>query len=123
MVGSVNAINNNIDQTVQIYDRFYGFQQRVPVDQFDAVYSYFKSVFKTTLTSEAAGNMTVSVFRISNATGTPVMTLLQQFQGQTGPQITLTLAYYLNLIRSRSTLLGVTVTPQTNPYIARNIRA
>jgi len=89
------------------------------VDAYDAVVSYFKSVFGS---DEAAGNFTVSVFRISNETGIPVMTLLQQFQGQTAPAITLTLAYYLNGLRSTSTLLGLNVPTQPNYYVSRNIR-
>jgi len=118
-MASVNAINTKTDLTVQIFDRFYGYEQQVPVDQYDAVNSYFRSVFDSI---EAAGNFTVSVFRVSNQTGIPVMNLLQQFQGQTAPQINLTLAYYLNGIRSSSTLLGVNTPTQPNFYIARNIR-
>jgi hypothetical protein len=118
-MGSVNVPNISTDLTVQIFDRFYGYQQQVPVDQYDAVLSYFKSVFGS---KEAAGNFTVSVFRISHATNIPVMTLLQQFQGQTAPQINLTLSYYLNGIRSKSTLLGMNVPTQPNYYVARNIR-
>lgn len=117
-MSSVNAYNPKIDQTVQIFDRFYGFQQQVPVDQYDAVLSYFKSVFKS---AESAASFTVSLFRISLVTNTPVMSLLQQLQGQTAPEITLTLAYYLNGIRSSSTLLGVNVPTQPNFYVARNI--
>jgi hypothetical protein len=119
-MASVNAINTKTDLTVQIFDRFYGYQQQVPVDQYDAVLSYFKSVFDT---AQAAGNFTVSVFRISHQTGIPVMTLLQQFQGQSAPEITLTLAYYLNGLRSSSTLLGINAPTQPNYYVARNIRA
>jgi pyruvate/2-oxoacid:ferredoxin oxidoreductase alpha subunit len=118
-MGSVNAVNTKTDLTVQIFDRFYGYQQYVPVDQYDAVLSYFKSVFGT---NEAAGNFTVSVFRISKQTNIPVMNLLQQFQGQSAPEITITLAYYLNGIRSSSTLLGINVPTQPNYYVARNIR-
>jgi hypothetical protein len=118
-MGSVNVPNISTDLTVQIFDRFYGYQQQVPVDQYDAVLSYFKSVFGS---KEAAGNFTVSVFRISHATNIPVMTLLQQFQGQTAPQINLTLSYYLNGIQSKSTLLGMNVPTQPNYYVARNIR-
>ena len=118
-MATVNAINTKVDQTVQIFDRFYGYQQHVPVDQYDAVLSYFKSVFNS---AEAAGNFTVSVFRISKGTNIPVMTLLQQFQGQTASQITLTLAYYLNGTRSKSTLLGLNVPAQPNFYVAHNIR-
>jgi len=118
-VASVNAINTKTDLTGQIFDRFYGYEQQVPVDAYDAVLSYFKSVFGS---PEAAGNFTVSVFRVSHQTGIPVMDLLQQFQGQSAPEITLTLAYYLNGIRSSSTLLGVNVPTQPNLYVARNIR-
>jgi hypothetical protein len=89
------------------------------VGEYDAIRSYFVSVFKS---AEAAGNFAVSVFRISHATNVPAMTLLQQFQGQSAPEITLTLAYYLNGIRSRSTLLGLNVAAQPNYYVARNIR-
>lgn len=116
---SVNAINNKTDLTVQIFDRFYGYEQHVPVAAYDAVLSYFKSVF---FSAEAAGNFTVSLFRVSKQSGISIMTLLQQFQGQSAPQITLTLAYYLNGIRSSSTLLGVNVPTQPNFYVARNIR-
>lgn len=119
MVGSVNAINTKTDLTVQIFDRFYGYQEKVPVDAYDAVLSYFKSVFGS---AEAAGNFTVSVFRVARETSIPVMDLLQQFQGQSAPEVTLTLAYYLNGLRSRSTLLGLNVPTQPNYYVSRNIR-
>ena len=118
-MASVNAINSKTDLTVQIFDRFYGYEQHVPVEAYDAVLSYFRSVFSS---AEAAGNFTVSLFRVSKQSGIPIMTLLQQFQGQSAPQITLTLAYYLNGIRSSSTLLGVNVPTQPNFYVARNIR-
>lgn len=121
-MGSVNNYNHSIDTTVQIYDRFYGYQEQVQVEEYDAVYSYFKSVFKESALTEAAQNMTISVFRISRLSKIPVMNLLQQFQGMTAPQITLTLAYYLNSSRSRSTLLGLNVPTQPNYYVAHNIR-
>ena len=118
-MGSVNAINTKTDLTVQIFDRFYGYQQHVPVNEYAAVLSYFESVFGS---KEAAANRSISVFRIGLITSIPVMNLLQQFQGQTAPAITVTLAYYLNSIRSSSTLLGINVPVQPNYYVARNIR-
>ena len=118
-MSSINSINTSIDQTVQIFDKFYGFQQNVAVDEYDAVRSYFLSVFGT---AEAAGNFTVALFRVAQQSTTPVMTLLQQMQGQSGPQITATLAYYLNGIRSATTLLGINVPTRPNYYIAHNIR-
>jgi len=117
---TVNYANPKTDGTVKIFDQFYTFEANVPQLQYDAVYSFFASVFGT---AEAAGNFTVTLFRISDVSGIPVMTLLQQFEGQTQPQITLTLAFYLNKTRSKSTLLGVNTATQPNFYTARNVRA
>lgn len=118
-MGSVNAINTNVDRTIQIFDQFYGYRQSIAADEYDVVYSYFKSVFGTV---EAAANFTVSLFRVANQSKIPIMTLLQQFQGKTKPQITLQLTYFLNGVRSASTLLGINVPTQPNYYIAHNIR-
>lgn len=116
---TVNYANPKVDGTVKIFDEFYAFEVNVPQSEYDAVYSYFLSVFGT---AEAAGNFTVSVFRISESSGIPVMNLLQEFQGQSAPELTLTLAYYLNNLRSNATLLGVNVATQPNFYVARNVR-
>ena len=117
---TVNYANPNIDGTVKIFDEFYAYAANVPQMEYDAVYSYFFSVFGS---AESAGNFTVTVFRISQTSDIPVMTLLQQFQGQSAPELTLTLAYYLNNTRNNSTLLGVNAATQPNYYVARNVRA
>lgn len=117
---TVNYANPKVDGTVKIFDQFYAYEASVPQLQYDAVYSYFRSVFDT---AEAAGNFTVTVFRISEISDIPVMTLLQEFQGQSQPELTLTLAYYLNSTRSNATLLGVNAATQPNFYAARNVRA
>ena len=119
-MGSVNVANPSTDLTVKIFDRFYSYEQNVGVVEYDAVLSYFKSVFKS---KDSAENFTVAVFRIAFLSKIPVMNLLQQFQGQSAPELTVTLAYYLNSIRSPSTLLGVNVPTQPNYYVARNIKA
>jgi pyruvate/2-oxoacid:ferredoxin oxidoreductase alpha subunit len=119
-MGSVNVNNPNIDLTVKIFVRFYGYEQDVNAVDYDAVLSYFISVFGN---DQAAANFTVTVFRIAFLSKVPVMDLLQQFQGLTAPEITVSLAYYLNGIRSPSTLLGINVPTQPNYYVARNIKA
>ena len=116
---SVNYANPNVDGTVKIFDEFYRYSAVVPQLQYDAVYSYFRSVFGT---HEAAGNFTITVFRISAASDVPVMDLLQELQGKSQPELTLTLSYYLNSFRSNSTLLGLNVVTQPNFYVARNVR-
>jgi hypothetical protein len=116
---TVNYANPKLDGTVRIFDEFYAYAANVPQLEYDAVYSYFRSVFDT---DEAAGNFTVTVFRISESSAIPVMTLLEEFQGQSAPELTLILAYYLNSIRSNSTLLGLNAATQPNFYVARNVR-
>ena len=119
-MGSVNSYNPRVDQTVQIFDRFYEYEATVSSLEYDAVYSYFRSVFGT---ADAAGNFSVTLFRISEQSDIPVMDLLQQFEGMGVPELTLTLSYYLNGLRSSSTLLGLNAPVTPNFYVARNVRA
>ena len=118
-MGSVNYANPQKDTTVRIFDQFYSFELEVPVDAYDAVNSYFLSVFGT---AQAAGNFTVSLFRVAQLSNIPILTLLEQIQGIDGLDLTATLAYYLNAIRSNSTLLGINISTQPNYYVAHNIR-
>jgi hypothetical protein len=115
-MSSINNTNYNLDQTVRVFDTFYDYDVNVPVNEYDVVYSYFKSQMTSDL---AAGNFTVSLFRISEETGIPALTLLDGFQGNNGVSIDINLAYYLNSIRNRATLLGVGVPLQSNFYAAK----
>ena len=120
-MSTINDPNNNLDLTVRVFDDFYGFESVVPVGEWDAVLSYFESIYTT---KEAAKNFTTAIFRVANQQGIPAMTLLQQIQTSTGPaDLDITIAYYLNNIRSNSTLLGVSTPVQPNYYPARNVRA
>jgi pyruvate/2-oxoacid:ferredoxin oxidoreductase alpha subunit len=119
-MGTINALNPKIDQTVRVFDQFYNYETFVPANEYDTVYSFFRSVFAT---AEAAGNFTVALFRISEQTRTPVLTLVQQMEDKNQIEITATLAYYLNNLRSPATLLGFSVPVAPNLYTARNVRA
>lgn len=117
-MSSINTTNYNLDPTVRIYDSFYEYDVNVPANEYDIVYSYFR---KTTSTASAAGNFTVSLFRVAQETGIPALTLLQEFEGANGVNLNVQLAYYLNSIRNRATLLGVGVPVQSNYYAARAV--
>jgi len=118
MDGTVNSINTNVDLTVRIFDQFYSYEQFVAVEEYDAVHSFLRSVFTT---DQAAGNFTVSLFRIASETGTSVLNILANLEGQGQIQLTQTLAYYLNNMRSSSTLLGFGASVTPNYYTARNV--
>lgn len=113
---TVNYTNTNLDLTVRIYDEFYAYDTNVPVAEYDIVYSFFRSVMNN---DRDAGNFTVSLFRVASITKVPVLTLLDSMQGQTGLDLTINMAYYLNNIRSRATLLGVNAVATPNYYAAR----
>jgi len=121
-MATVNATNYSIDQTVRVYDQFYKYDANIPAQEYDAVVSYFKSVFTT---ADAAENMTTSLFRVADATNTSAIALLQTFQqnASSAPEVTIMMAYYLNLVRSPSTLLGILAPTTPNYYTARNVRA
>ena len=117
-MSTVNYANPNTDLTVRVFDSFYDYAVDVPVNEYDIVHSYFL----TQMTSRiAAGNFTISLFRVAQNTGIPALTLLKEFQGLNGVNLSASLAYYLNSIRSRATLLGVGVAVVPNYYQARNI--
>lgn len=117
-MSTVNYTNPNLDLTVRVYDQFYDYDVDVPASEYDVVHSYFLS---TMTTRQAAGNFTVSLFRVAQETGIPALTLLKEFQGTNGSTLSASLAYYLNAIRSRATLLGVGVPVVPNFYQARNV--
>jgi hypothetical protein len=117
-MSTVNYTNPNKDLTVRLFDQFYSYEVDVPTNEYDVVHSYFLSVMST---RQAAGNFTMSLFRVSQNTGIPAMTLLKEFQGLNGIDLSASLAYYLNCIRSRATLLGVGNPVTPNFYQARNV--
>ena len=116
--GTVNYANSKLDLTVRIYDEFYSYNANVPADQYDIVLSYFKKEMKN---DQVAGNFTVSLFQVSESTGIPALTLLEQFRGIAGLNVSLNMAYYLNQIRNKATLLGVNNSVTPNFYAARNV--
>ena len=117
-MGSVNNPNPRVDQTVRIFDGFYGYETEVDANDYDVVFSYFRSVFGT---GEAAASFAVSLFRIADETGTPVLTLLDSIQDQDKIQLTQTMCYYLNGLRSSTTLLGITAVSTPVVWAARNV--
>ena len=119
-MSTVNYANPKTDLTVRVFDSFYDYDVDVPAAEYDVVYSYFI----TQMTSrQAAGNFTVSLFRVAQDTGIPALTLLKEMQGNNGVSLNVNMAYYLNQIRSRATLLGVGAAVVPNFYQARNVLA
>ena len=118
-MSDINTVNTSVDASVEIFDRFYNYRQSIPAQEYDAVYSYFDSVFKT---KQQAANFASTLFRVADLSGIPAMNLLESIKGQSAPQMTLTFAYYLNTIQSSATMIGVQNPVVPNYYVAHNIR-
>ena len=117
-MSSVNYSNPNTDRTVKIFDNFYNFEITVDANLYDNVLSFFKSVFSN---ESAAKSFTTTAFQMSEESGIPVVTIIEEMKGQNAIQLTATFAYFLNNLRSNSTLLGVSSTVTPNVYAARNV--
>lgn len=117
-MGSVNIPNPKLNTTIQVFDEFYGFQIEVDANEYDVVNSFFKSAFEN---NQIAQNFTVALFRVAYGTNVSVLTILDQIQGQSGLELTQTVAYFLNGIRSPTTLLGVNAPVVPNFWTARNV--
>lgn len=117
-MGSVNNINPNVDNSVRIFDGFNDFVLEVDSNTYQVVNSFFESIFTD---KQSAANLSDTFFRIASQTNVPVLDLLDQVQGQDSIQVTTFMAYYLNGLRSPSTLIGVNAVATPNYYTARNV--
>lgn len=109
---------SGIDQTIRIFDDFYSFELVVNPNEYDIVHGYFISVCAT---KAIANNFTTFLFRISQETNIPALTLLQSIQGSTKMEMNSTMAYYMNSFKSKTSLYGISSIPQANQPVARNI--
>ena len=117
-MATLNYTNPGTDPTVRAFDEFYNRELVIDGNQYDTVLSFFSSIFDDEF---AAKNFTLTVFQISEDTGSTVEDILSELGNQNQVQITATLAFYLNNNRSNTTLLGITNTATPNQYVARNL--
>jgi hypothetical protein len=108
----------SLDQTIRIFDSFYLFNLIVNGNEYDIVHGYFLDICAT---KNIADNFTAVLFRISQNTGIPILSLLDQIKGTKTMEMNQILAYYLNSFKSKTSLYGVAVIPRSNQPVARNI--
>jgi len=78
-MATVNYTNPKTDLTVRLFDEFYKRELLIDSNVYDTVLSFFKNIFAD---GDAAENFTLSVFTISEDSGTPVETLLSELSKQ-----------------------------------------
>lgn len=110
---------SSLDRTVKIFDSFYNTNLQVGAAQYDIVYGYFSNVCKT---KNIAENFTTVLFRIATQTGIDVLTLLDEIKGKkSGLEMNKQITYWLNGLKSKTSLYGISVIPQPVVSAARNV--
>ena len=115
------------DNTVEIFDTFYSVPLKVNAADWDSVYSYFLGVLKgnpeSERTKQTASQFATTLFRIAQETGTNIQIFMDYFKTNvlTSVQVTTEMAFYLNLLKSKTALYGVSNVPTPNQSVQRNI--
>jgi hypothetical protein len=108
-----------LDQTIIIYDSFYDKNYVVDAAKFDIVYGFF---YEKNENKTIASNLTANIFRISQETGIDVLTLIDELGSLPNKlELNRKIAYYLNLLKSKTSLYGVSRIPTPNLPAARNV--
>ena len=115
---TLDAAIARLDATVRIFDAFYQFDLVVNGNEYDIVYSYFRSVCAS---DSVAKNFTMFLFRISDALQKPALELLDGIRGTSGVETVSILIYYLNSFKSKTALYGISILPKPNQTVQRNI--
>ena len=109
----------SLDRTVRIFDAFYQANMKVNASEYDLVHGYFTRVCGD---NSIANNFTTVLFRISTQTGVNVQVLLGELQGVNGSlAMNKQICYWLNSLKSKTSLYGVSVIPAPVIPVARNV--
>lgn len=113
------TITKNIDRTVKIFDSFYNIQIDVSGADYDLVYSYF---FGVSNNADIAANFTSFFFRIAREINIDVKELLTLISGQENTlEMNKVISYYLNSLKSKTALYGVSNLLKPNVAVQRNV--
>ena len=115
------------DNTLEVFDTFYGQKLIINAGEWDSVYSYFVGVLKgnpeSERTKQTASQFATVLFRISQETGTDIQIFMDYFTTnvQTSLLVYTEMAFYLNLLKSKTALYGVANVPTPNQAVQRNV--
>lgn len=118
-MGTVNVRKSTTDKSVILFDNFYKREIKVDSNEYDIVRAYFRSIYQD---PNIADDFTAVMFEVALGYNKNVLELLDEMKDQDGISVNATIAYYLNGLRSKATLLGVTAVQQPNYYAARNVQ-
>ena len=115
------------ENTLEIFDTFYSQSLNVNASEWDSVYSYFLGVLKgnpeSASVKKTASQFATVLFQISQETGTNIQIFMDYFRTnvETTLQVNTEMAFYLNLLKSKTALYGVSNVPTPNQAVQRNV--
>lgn len=115
------------ENTLEVFDTFYSVPLTVNAADWDSVYSYFLGVLKgdpeSERTKQTASQYATTLFRIAQETGTNIQIFMDYFKTNvlTTIQLNTEMAFYLNLLKSKTALYGVSRVPTPNQAVQRNV--
>ena len=110
-----------LDNTVNIFDKFYQTKLVVNSSEYDLVYAYFRGT-ATSTNNTIPANFSALLFRIAQEGNYNVLDLLEIIKGQPNKlQMNSVICYYLNTFRSRAALYGIGIIPKPNEAVQRNV--
>ncbi len=115
---TIDSPVSKLDVTTKMFDQQYQTQIAAGANEYELVKSFFKDVSGS---ENIASNFTTMLYKISSVTGFTVLQLLDDMKGKSKLQINGSMAYYLNSLKSKTTLYGVSVIPEVNFSVQRNI--
>jgi len=118
MANIIDAPRTQLDSTVRLLDNFYNFDLVVDANKYDIVHSFF---YEMTGHGDTADNFTLLIFRIATFSGENPIDILNYLVGKTKLEVNTLLAFYLNSLKSKTSLYGVSTIPQPNKNVQRNI--
>ena len=107
-----------VDKTVKAFQSFDETELSVNAATYEVVLSFFKGL---TTTEKIAKSYSENLFKIAQATGIDVLTLLETFEADEKLKVTLTMAYYLNSFSDKTVMYGASDIVAPNYLVARNI--
>jgi len=84
-------------------------------------YDYVLSFFRRSMDLGPARNFTTSMYQVAKQANVPVIDIIETLKGQTGLEMTASLAYYMNGSRTNSAMLGIINKVKPNFYAGRSV--
>jgi len=115
---SLDEPKSSLDNTVKIFDSFYNTELVINASEYEIVHSYFADL---TGSNNIANNFSIFIFRIASLTDKKSFEILDYIKGKSKLEVNALMAYYLNGVKTKTALYGISVSPIPNQHIQRNI--